>query len=340
MKIHSLVHNRYATGALFLTVATVTQALAIGNAHAAFASTFVRFDRMKVSTQTTGTVCANPNTTGTESTVSVTFPTGYTVGTASNFTVNTTNNAWPTGGTAWVGIGTPASSVSGQTVTWSSGDLTVGTLYCFNWTNAAAVTQPSSPGNNQTGTVATNLESGQYATSTVSNDQVVVTATVPAAFSFALSTNTDPIVNLTSSTIGASTTPPTATVNTNARNGWSVWAKNNNGTLSSATAAYSINSSSLGANTTLAAGTEGYVLGVTTAQTGGTGTPAATTAFANGGTSGRGSGLDSSLRTIVTSGGSANNAVMTLKNYVTINAITPAAIDYTDTQTYIGAALF
>src|ERR671932_1630010 len=73
----------------------------------------VRFDRMQTSMATTGTICAKPTTVAsTEADVQVTFPTGYTLGTAANFTVNTTNLAWPTGGTAWPSIAT-ATNVTG-----------------------------------------------------------------------------------------------------------------------------------------------------------------------------------------------------------------------------------
>src|SRR4051794_13746605 len=79
----------------------------VPKAHAAaLTQVLVRFDRMLVSTATTGTVCAKPATASVEADVRVTFPTGYTLGTAANFTVSTTNLAWPTGGTAWLGINT------------------------------------------------------------------------------------------------------------------------------------------------------------------------------------------------------------------------------------------
>src|SRR4051812_46595341 len=73
----------------------------------------VRFDRMKQSTGgagdvfTTGTVCAKPATASTEAHVKVTFPTGMTVSTTTgNWTISTTNLAWPSGATAWLGINT------------------------------------------------------------------------------------------------------------------------------------------------------------------------------------------------------------------------------------------
>ena len=120
---------------------------------ASLSRALVRFDRMKVSTATTGTVCAQPTTVGTEVDVQVTVPAGYTVSTTTgNWTVNTTNLAWPTGGTAWPGIGT-ATAASGQIVTFPSTDITVGTLYCFNWTNTAAVSISAGATSNNSGLI-------------------------------------------------------------------------------------------------------------------------------------------------------------------------------------------
>ena len=48
----------------------------------------------------------------------------------------------------------------------------------------------------------------------------------------------------------------------------------------------------------------------------------------------------SKLRSLATSNGSANGAVLTLTNHVAISTITPAATDYTDTITVVGAGLF
>lgn len=304
----------------------------------------VRFDRMKISTATTGTVCAQPATVGTEANVVVTFPTGYTLGTAANFTVNTTNTAWPTGGTAWPGIAT-ATNVTGQVATFPSGDLTVGTLYCFNWTNSAAVSVKSSATANNTGTVATQtsgaveIDNSSYATASITDDQVVVTATVPSVFSFALSGNTDPLGVLSASSVASSATPRTATVNTNAKNGWAVWAKDSNTGLSSATTSTTIASTTPGTNSTLSAGTTGYNTGVTSSQAAGAGTITVATPFVGTG-AGQGGGLDTSLRSLATSNGTADTAVLTIKNNVSISPTVPAASDYTDTITIIGAGLF
>jgi len=133
-----------------MALTTIFVGLHSNQANAAgLGTTFVRFDRMKISQTTTGTVCAKPVTASVEATVQVTFPTGYTLGAFGTFTTSTTNTGWPTGGTAWLGINT-ATAVAGQVVTFPSTDLVVGTLYCFNWTNPAAVTVKSSASSNNT----------------------------------------------------------------------------------------------------------------------------------------------------------------------------------------------
>lgn len=332
------------TGLFALSIIT---SLFISNATAqaaALTQTFVRFDRMKLSTATTGTVCAKAATASTEATVTVAFPTGYTLGAAGTFTVNTTNLAWPTGGTAWPGIGT-ATNVTSQVVTFPSTDLTVGTLYCFNWTNSAAVTTKSSATSSNSGTVSTYatgptlIDTAPYTTATITDDEITVTATVPAVFSFALSANTDPLGTLSTSSVTTSPTPRTATINTNAKNGWMVWAKDLNTGLNSATASATIASTTPGTNSTLSAGVTGYNTGATSSQIGGSGTISIAAPFA-GALAGQGGGLDTTLRTIATSNGTADTAVLTFKNNVSISPTVAAATDYTDTITVIGAGLF
>jgi hypothetical protein len=304
----------------------------------------IRFDRMQISTATTGTVCAKPTSTATEADVQVVFPTGYTLGTAANFTVNTTNLAWPTGGTAWPSIAT-ATNVTSQTVTFPSGDLTAGTLYCFNWINSAAVTVKSSASGSNTGTITTRtttpttIDTAGYSTASVTGDQITVTATVPSTFSFALSASADALGTLTTGSVASSPTPRTATVSTNAKNGWMVWAKDLNTGLNSATASKTIASTTPGSNSTLVAGTEGYNTGITQSQAGGSGTITVAAPFVGTGT-GQGGGLDTTLRTLASSNGTADTAVLTVKNNVAINATTPGASDYTDTITVVGAGLF
>ena len=316
-------------------------------AHAAtLTQTLVRFDRMKISTGTTGTVCAKPATVAVEASVQVVFPTGYTLGTAGNFTVTTTTTGWPSGASAWPGINT-ATNVTSQTVTFPSTDLTVGTLYCFNWNNTAAVQVKSSATSSNGGTVTTRdsvpatIDSGSYTTASLADDQIAVTASVSQAFSFALSGNSDALGTLSTGSVTTSPTPRTITVNTNAPNGWLVWAKDANTGLNSPSTTYTISSIATGAgnNLTLSNGNEGYNFGVTSSQTSGTGTITVATGFV-GSSAGQGGVLDTTLRPVATSTGTANNAVLTLKNNAAISATTTAATDYADTITVVGAGLF
>jgi hypothetical protein len=320
---------------------------------ASLTQSFVRFDRMKVSTQTTGTICAMPATVATEAGVVVAFPTGYTLGAAGTFTVNTTNTAWPSGASAWPTIAT-ASNVTGQNVTFAGGDLTPGTLYCFNWSNPAAVTTSASATSSNSGTITTrssapaDIDTASYSTATIADDQIVVTATVPQVFSFALSGNTDPLGTLGTGTVATSGTPRTVTVNTNAKNGWQVWAKSayqglcspSLNTCTTGTPTTNLPTTATGSNRTLVAGTADYNTGVTTSQVSGSGTLTTAAAFV-GTATGQGGGLSATaLQSLVSSTGTANTAVLTLKNNVAISPITPAAADYTDTITVIGAGLF
>ena len=312
---------------------------------ASLTQALVRFDRMKISQATTGTVCAKPATALVEASVQVTFPAGYTVNTTfTNWTVSTTNTGWPIGATAWLGIGTATAAV-GQIVTFPSTDLVVGTLYCFNWTAITAVSVKSSATPNNSGTITTRdavptpIDTASFSSASIADDQIVVSASVAQTFSFALSANTDGIGSLATGIVNSSPTPRTATVNTNAKNGWYVWAKDSSTGLSSASASSTIASTTPGSNSTLSAGTEGYNSGITQTQTSGTGVLTVAAPFV-GGLTGKGGGLNTSLATIVLSTGTANNAVLTLTNNVAIGSTTPAASDYTDTVTVVGAGLF
>ena len=341
---------------LFLLIAfvfsVVVSPLAAQNAFASVGKPMVRFDRMKTSTATTGMVCFTPATTSAEvKTWSVTFPTGFTVSTtAANWqSSNITTTNLPSGATAWPAATTATAAASSQTVTWTNGTaqtMTSGVQYCYNWAATAAITTASSANPNLTGSMGTknssavDIDTGAYATATISDDQIQVTATVPALFSFALSGNSDPLGTLSTGSVATSGTPITATVNTNAKNGWTVWAKDANTGLASTAASKTIASTTPGTNSTLSAGTEGYNMGVASSQAGGAGTITIQTPFVYSATLGRGGGLNTTLAPIAISNGTADTAVLTLRNNVAINATTPAATDYTDTITVVGAGLF
>ncbi len=334
----------YSLSALLLA-ATALVGLHPGEVQAAsLTQTLVRFDRLQVSQGTTGTVCAKPATTATEASVQVTYPTGYTLGLAATFTVTTTNTNWPTGGTAWPSIAT-ATNVTGQVVTFPSGDLTVGTLYCFNWNSATAVTTTGSASTTNSGSVTTrtstptNIDTGNYVTDSLTADSISVSASVPQTFTYAISNTADALGSLTAGSVNSSPTPRVLTINTNAGGGWMVWGQDQFTGLKSTATGTTIASTTPGTNSTISGTTEGYNMGVTSAQTGGSGTITVAAPFV-GGSSGKGGGLDTSMRTVASSTGTANNAQLTLTNNVTLNATTPSATDYADTITLPAAAMF
>src|SRR5579884_976698 len=137
--------------------------------------TEVRLDRLAASTATTGLVCAEPSVAGdVEGKVVLTFPSGFTVGASANWTTSTASTTgWPTGASAWPSIS--SGTTSGQTVTFTSGDLTSSsTLYCFNWTSSAALSNPSSTGSYAI-TVATQTSGGGALESNTATTDIVNT---------------------------------------------------------------------------------------------------------------------------------------------------------------------
>jgi hypothetical protein len=360
---------------LFLFVLLAQAAFPLLQPHASAGSLstgLVRFDRMNTSQPTTGTVCATTNSTSqTEAAVGVTFPTGYTVSTTlSNWAVSTaTTTGWPTGAAVWPGIAQPTSGqIVGQTVVFGSSDLTASTLYCFNWTSTAAVSVKSSATSDNTGIITTcnanttncaglstssaNLDTSNFATASLANtcgsgaqacDQIQVSASVNASFSFSLSATTAALSTL-------STSAPTqssainASVSTNAAHGWQMWAADLAGTpgLTSATASKTIayNPTAGSAPATLSNGAEGYNVGAGTAS--GTTCTSVTTApnFANGGVNFKGGGLDGTLRSLAASTGVANACALPLRVNASISPTTPAATDYASTVTVVAAGSF
>lgn len=310
---------------------------------------YVRLDRLADGATTGGMVCAKSATTAVETTVKVTFPSGFaTVDTAANWTVTTTNI--PADATAWIGIGT-ASAASGQDVTFPSGDMVVGTLYCFNFSGTSTLTNASA-GNNLVGSITTQsagptaVDTSNFALSIVTNDQIVVSAVVPATFSFALSGNTDSFTTNLSSSSVVSTSGRTVTIGTNAASGWVAWVKSANAAL---------NSSSTGA-TIATAGTvnnapdnlnptTGYVLDVDITTDNATGTGTVTQAANYGAeyagtTTEEGGTLSTTFQPIAASNGTTAGDVLTLTERAFISAVQAAATDYTDTLTVVGAGRF
>jgi hypothetical protein len=249
-----------------------------------------------------------------------------------------------------VTIGSAATTVAGQTVTFTSGDLTVGTLYCFNFTGTSTLTTTTA-GNDKTGTIATQtsasaaIDSTTYAVSLVSSDQIAITATVPATFSFALSGNTDTFSGNLSTTT-TSTAGKTVTIATNAASGWVAWVKSANANLFSASTSATILTAGTIDNTpTDLASNTGYVLDVdvTTDSAVGTGVVSQASGYGaeyNGTNTTSGGTLSTTYQPIASSSGTTDGDVLTLIERAKITAIQAAAADYTDTLTVVAAGRF
>lgn len=324
---------------------------------AGFAQAYVRFDRLKAATGTGGLVCANPGTTNTANVdVQVTFPDENS---ATDFTVSTTAGHWaavttdiPSGTSAWPGITAATATISGQTVTWTyaaNQTLNNGTIYCFRWTNTSALTT-SSAGTNFVGTITTRttaaatIDTTKYATAIISDDQIVVSATVPATFSFALSGNTDSIGTLSTTT--ASSSGRTVTIGTNAASGWVAWVKSANAALNSASTGATIaTAGTVNDDDTDLASTTGYVLDVNITTDSGTGTGTVTQAAGygqeyDGLNATSGGTLSTTFQPIAASNGTTDGDVLTLIERAKITAVQAAATDYTDTLTVVAAGRF
>lgn len=323
---------------LLLPAFFLMSSLALAASHK---QTWVRLDRLTAGATTGGTVCIKTAVADvTEANVAVTFPGSFTVnGTASNWTTTTTN--LPSGALAWLGIGT-ATNVSTQTVTFPSSDLATDTLYCFNFTGTTTLTN-STAGNDKVGTVASGGNSSSYALSIVSSDSIVISATVPATFTFSLPTNTDSFVSNLSTAVTL-TSGSVATISTNAAAGWVAWVKSANAALNSVSTGATIATAGAVDNAvTDASATDGYFLDVafTDHATGtGTVTQAANYGQEYDGDATHGGTLSTSFQPVAASSGTTAGDTLTFKELARISAVQAAAADYTDTLTVVAAGRF
>lgn len=347
--MHSLIQRTSVLGIFTLLFVLAIPILFVKQVQAAsLQQAYVRLDRLTASTATGGTVCAKSATASVETTVKVTFPTGFaTVDTPANWTVTTTN--LPSGATAWIGIGT-ASAATGQDVTFPSGDMVVGTLYCFNFTGTSTLTNASAA-NDLVGTITTQLagptaiDSSNFALSTITNDQIVVTAIVPATFTFSLSANADTFASNLSTTAQLSN-GVTATVATNAAAGWVAWVKSANAALNSVSTGATIATIGTVNDTvdSLTASNYGYLLDVTFTDSGtGTGTVTQAAGYGqeyDGNSSNTGGTLSTTFQPVAASSGTTDGDTVVIKSLARISAVQAAASDYTDTLTVVAAGRF
>lgn len=346
------------TSAFLLVLPSLLVLLPSSSQAAALTNTYVRLNRIKSGA---GTSFRLVFTAASSQTANVTIDfNGTDTGTAqwTNATPGGLVNATQTvstaqcvaeGFTALPTSGTLTAAGSGAVVTISSvGATTAAATYCVDLTASSAVTTPTAGHEGEYHpTVAIGPDSTTVAVDIIAQDSIAVSATVPPSFNMAFNnTTTDAFGNLT--TAGSSTTGKTITLNTNANTGWILWAKSANGTTkgslqSSAAGNYKITSaSSLGsASHTLGSSVEDYGLAVTTITNGtGSGTPAADPAYDS--TSGTKLGvLDSqNYRPIASSGGPGSSDAVAFVERASITGGTPAANDYADTITFVGAGSF
>ena len=314
----------------------------------------VRLDRMKAQAVATGgTTCLKPSASDTTvTTVSVSFSngdsssTGFTLSaTPADFNATVTNlpafGQYPgTTATAFPGINgiTPVIGGSGNhtiTYTVASTSLVAGTVYCFNF--GAGLTPRTTPSSDLTGNITINGTPGEtavYATATISEDQIGVSATVPQIFNFALSGTTISFGNL--STTAVTSQNLTATLGTNAKNGWISWIKNStNGLYSTAeSSGISVPTGSYGTIYDLTT-TTGYVLDVDA----GTGSPTVDSAY-DGTNITSGGIMQSSFKQAAfkTTPGAAD--IITLNFRAKVTPIQAPSADYADTVTIAAAGEF
>jgi hypothetical protein len=310
---------------------------------------FIRLDRLKASTATSGTVCTKPSATHTAAldAVKVTWPTG--------FTVNSTGGNWTGAGstlggaTAMPGIAAATPTVSSQTVTWtfaSSQTVSSGTMYCFTFGSTSTLTN-STAGNDKTGTIEltdatpASSETTAYALSIVAEDQVTVDADVPATFTFTVPDTAIDHGTLSTGAVDTDAQSSGMAITTNAENGWVVWLKadsTNGFALYSTTASDGIgdrvaDDDNLG---TAGAGTEDWLI---SAALGDSGT-VVTEFDGNETTTGGRLPADGTFEQIASHTTVSDNDTVTLTSIAAIGATNKAATDYQETLTVVAAGNF
>lgn len=345
---------------IVIVVMSMTMPFVPQSAYAASATeAILRLDRMAQSVTTGGTVCEKTGTAGTEASVVVTFPAGYTVnGTTANYPTSTTNlppdPATGTAATPWPTISATATNVTGQAVTFTSGDLSINTFYCFNFGDAThtPITNPGAPASSQQASITTQtsvpatIDLDKVALAVVASDQVTVTAVVPPIFTFQLLSNTDSFASdLSTSSVNVSS-GINVKIGTNAKGGWTTWIKDSNQGLRSTLASHTIGTVVGAAAQTLTAGSEGYGIDGTIASNPGGGaggicTASVTAPYNGNGTSTAGQAFSAYQQLASCTGGvSSTDDEVTMKELATIATNTPASTDYSDIINVVGAGNF
>ncbi len=326
-------------------------------ANATITQAFVRINRHSTGAAISGSACMQTASThGTETNVTIVFPADWTISsTTSNWVANNTGLPYSplsplTQATMWAGVTDTeqASTVTGNSVTWSATDLSDSTFYCFNFAGASSTI--GAAGDNKIG--ALQVQGGSPFVSnvdwavdvtTADADQITVTASVSAQMTFALSGNSVALGSLSPSTTAEGSV--TQTVTTNGRNGWVSWIMSNTnggasvGALNSVVASSQIDSTGSydGTPETLTT-SGGYVLDVDTNT--GCATGCVNDEYEGSGADTGGHIAYNIFHMTATDTTPTAGDIITLKPRARSSATTPAASDYTDTLTVVAAGSF
>jgi hypothetical protein len=314
----------------------------------------MRFYRLTTATAASGTnkilVKFTPGTVATQNEVRLTFAgdgtaaaTSYGVdSTAAN--IDTSVASMPAGCNDPTITSNEAASVSGAVVDFGTANLTEGTTYCFFI--ISGITSPTNAGSyvNRIALLSGSNVVGEYtdvSVAHIANDQVVVSATVPPSFTFALGANTTSFTTNLSTSARTYTTGVTGTVTTNSGNGWTAYLRSTNAGLDSALTGDTIDTSGSidNAPSTAVNGAEHYLLDVDETTDAGT-NGSVDAEYAGDDTTSGGTFNGSDLEAIASGTAATSNYVFTMKGLATISATTEASNDYTDTWTVVAAANF
>ncbi len=263
--------------------------------------------------------------------------------TPANYTISVAG--LPAGVTAMPGVAT-ATNVTGNTISFPISALGVSTTYGFYITGTGLLLNPAASTTQvhtlfTTNAVPTTNDTKDVNVPTITADQISVTATVLPTFSIALGSTTAALGTLTASAI-SSGAGNTVTISTNAGSGWTAWVKSANAGLTSTNVTYTIPTAGSidAAPSTIAFGTEGYVLDADLTTDAAGGGVVSIAGEYNGLTTAAGGTLSTTFQAFATSTGAANSDVVTLVPRVAISNLTEAASDYADTLTVVAAGVF
>lgn len=318
---------------IYLAVALLLAAGVIAAVPKVFASTMTQASVLESNMNSSGTsklyVDFKAGAADGAGTFTITYPAGFTINATQTVATATCTTLF-SGASALPSGSTLSAAGSGQVITVSNvSALTSGSQYCVDLTSTSAVTNHATPGNYEVD-LADGTDIAHTGIDVISNDQINVDATVPPTFTLGFGANVDHLGTLAAGSVSSST-GVALTVSTNAANGWGLWAMDTNAGLHSTAASKTIASVSTGSPHTFTSGSEQYGLGVTTGN--------ATTNYADSGSTG--SGLSSSaFNEIASATGPGSSVGVTVKELAAISGVTPAAPDYSDTITIIGAGSF